>query len=75
MSETQVERFISEGELVCALLVMKKGEGETPFHPLAQPLVHKFEDVFPNDLCPSLPLIRGIEHQIDLLPRVSLQNK
>jgi len=41
--------------------VLEKGEQETPLHPLAQPLVHKFEDVFPDNLPSGLPPIRSIE--------------
>jgi len=55
--------------------VLKKQEGETSLHPLVQPLMHEFEDVFPSDLTRGFPLIRGIEHQLDLLTRASLPNK
>jgi len=44
-------------------------------HPLAQPIIQEFEDVFPNDLPPEFPLLRGVEHYIDLLPRATLLNK
>ena len=32
-------------------------------------------DVFPSDLCLGLPPLRGIEHQIDLLPGATLSDK
>ena len=67
-SETQVERSINKGKIVLALFVLEKGEGETPLHPLAQPLIQDFCDVFSDDLPPGLPPVRGIEHHIDLLP-------
>jgi len=73
--ETHVERFISKGKPIYALLVVEKGEEETPLHPLTQPLIHEFMDVFPNDLPPGLPPIRRIEYQIDLLLGASLPNK
>ena len=72
LSETWLERSINKGKTVFALFVLEKGEEEAPLHPLAQPLIQEFEDVFPADLPPRLSPIRGIEHQIDLLPRGSL---
>ena len=51
----------------------EKGKEETPLDPLALPLV--YEDVFPSNLPPGLPLIRGIEYQINLFPGASLPNK
>ena len=44
-------------------------------HPLAQPLIHEFKHVFPADLPSKLPPVRGIEHQINLLPTASIPNK
>jgi len=61
-SETRVERSINIGKIVSVLFVLEKGEEETPLNPLVQPLIQEFEDVFPADLPPGLPLIRRIEH-------------
>jgi len=34
LSETHVEKSIRKGKLVYALLLLEKGEGETPLHAL-----------------------------------------
>ena len=49
-SEKQVGKSTKKGKTVLALFVLKKGEEQTPLHPLAQPFIHEFNDVFPNDL-------------------------
>ncbi|KAL2248274.1 UNVERIFIED_CONTAM: Transposon Ty3-G Gag-Pol polyprotein [Sesamum indicum] len=38
-------------------------------------LLQDYEDVFPDEMPPSLPPIRGIEHQIDFIPGASLPNR
>ena len=58
-----------------ALFVLEKGEGERPLHPLAQPLIHEFSDVLPDELPLGLPPARGIGHHIDLFPKAALPNR
>ena len=36
--------------------------------PAVANLLQEYADVFPKDLPPGLPPLRGIEHQIDLIP-------
>jgi hypothetical protein len=38
-------------------------------------LLQDFEDVFPQETLAGLPPIRGIEHQIDLIPGAALPNR
>ncbi|XP_056158507.1 uncharacterized protein LOC130134829 [Syzygium oleosum] len=76
LNETRVERAISKQKNVFALLMVeKKSEIERPIHPKKHRLLKDFADVFPEDLPPGLPPIRGIEHQIDLIPGAPLPNK
>jgi hypothetical protein len=37
-------------------------------------VLQDLEDVFPDEVPPGLPPMRGIEHQIDLVPGASLPN-
>ena len=38
-------------------------------------LLQEYEDVFPNDIPSGLPPIRGIKHQIDFVPGVTIPNR
>jgi hypothetical protein len=43
--------------------------------PAVADLLQKYADVFSKDLPPGLPPLRGIEHQIDLIPGAQLPNR
>ena len=40
-----------------------------------QSLLQAYDDVFPEEVPPGLPPLRGIEHQIDFMPGASLPNR
>ena len=72
-----MERAISKSKSLFALLMVESNASERVkhMHPLARSLLREFEHVFPNGLSLGIPPLRGIEHQIDLLPSAPLSNK
>ncbi|XP_074314004.1 uncharacterized protein LOC141649209 [Silene latifolia] len=60
-SEREVENALVEGERVY-LMVVNETHGDGVINGQVEGLVKEFEDVFPKDLPPGLPPIRGIEH-------------
>ncbi|KAI3789955.1 hypothetical protein L2E82_02762 [Cichorium intybus] len=76
-SEREVEQALDHGDMVYMLVAKedpKEGQIVKEDDPIAELLV-EYKDVFPTDLPPGLPPIRGIEHQIDLIPGAPLPNK
>jgi hypothetical protein len=47
----------------------------TPLPHAITNLLQEFKDVFSVEIPLGLPLLRGIEHQIDLIPGASLPNR
>ncbi|XP_074289016.1 uncharacterized protein LOC141614159 [Silene latifolia] len=73
-SEREVDEAIEVGGCVYLMVVTEVPSVGVENDQLAA-LLKKFKDVFPDDLPTGLRLIRGIEHQIDLIPGASLPNK
>jgi hypothetical protein len=62
--------------LVCSsMLVSLDDAPPLDIPPAVSNLLQKYADVFPTDLPPGLPPLRGIEHQIDLIPSAQLPNR
>ncbi|KAK7263636.1 hypothetical protein RJT34_31230 [Clitoria ternatea] len=51
------------------------GTSPPPLPKGIQNILQEFKDLFPKDIPKGLPPIRGIEHQIDLIPGASLPNR
>ncbi|XP_071707878.1 uncharacterized protein [Rutidosis leptorrhynchoides] len=77
MTQSEVDTELKGGTGAYLLLLVESDElnqhDEVPAR--VKPLLSEFADVFPNELPAGLPLIKGIEHQIDLVPGSILPNK
>ncbi|XP_074299731.1 uncharacterized protein LOC141630886 [Silene latifolia] len=73
-SEREVEEALVDGEQIY-LMVANETHGGGVIDGKVGDLLKEFKDIFPDDLPPGLPPIRGIEHQIDLIPGAPLPNK
>ena len=60
---------------VCKEALFSFKDVPSSLSPSATNILQEFTDVFPQDMPPGLPPIRGIEHQIDLIPGASLPNR
>jgi hypothetical protein len=73
-------REFSEDPTAMPLMLMYKGEvlvsnDMQPVSLSVSTILQDFNDVFPAELPAGLPPLRGIEHQIDLIPGASLPNR
>ncbi|XP_021730697.1 uncharacterized protein LOC110697622 [Chenopodium quinoa] len=78
ISEREVEKEIGNNNMVYILVsnevrIEKDEQLKRPVE--LEAILREFKDMFPDELPPGLPPIRGIEHQIDLIPGAPLPNK
>jgi hypothetical protein len=66
---------ISFHALVCRKVLFSLDDITTPLPRAITNLLQEFKDVFPTEIPLGLPPLRGIEHQIDLIPGASLPNR
>ncbi|XP_074314198.1 uncharacterized protein LOC141649405 [Silene latifolia] len=74
LSEAEILREMQE-EQSAFILLSKEVEGTTDIPSEVMELIHNYQEVFPTELPSGLPPLRGIEHQIDLVPGVMLSNR
>jgi hypothetical protein len=61
--------------LVCRQVLFSRDDNITLLPRTITNLLQKFKDIFPAEIPPGLPPLRGIEHQIDLIPGATLPNR
>ncbi|XP_074291693.1 uncharacterized protein LOC141618478 [Silene latifolia] len=72
----EVLQELNQGTLIFAVIPKEvKVHSCVPQPEPLKRILEEFKYVFPTELPPGLPPLRGIEHQIDLLPGATLPNK
>ncbi|WVZ71195.1 hypothetical protein U9M48_019810 [Paspalum notatum var. saurae] len=61
--------------LLCKRVLFSLDDMPPSLLPAVANLLQEFKDVFPAEIPPGLPPLRGIEHQIDLIPGATLPNR
>jgi hypothetical protein len=66
---------VSFHALVCWQVLFSLEDITTPLPCAITNILQEFKDVFPAEIPPGLPPLRGIEHQINLIPDALLPNR
>jgi hypothetical protein len=66
---------VSFHALMCRQVLFSLEDITTPLPRAITNLLQEFKDVFPAEIPPGLPPLRGIEYQIDLILGASLPNR
>uniref|UniRef100_A0A6I9QCX6 Uncharacterized protein LOC105033752 n=1 Tax=Elaeis guineensis var. tenera TaxID=51953 RepID=A0A6I9QCX6_ELAGV len=67
-NKREVKQVLTNHEIIFVLVAKQVPGEEVSLPPQMKEILDKFIDVFPKELPKGLPPIRGIEHQIDLIP-------
>ncbi|WVZ57191.1 hypothetical protein U9M48_007605 [Paspalum notatum var. saurae] len=78
-TKTDINEMISSPAvayaLVCKDALISLQDMQRSLPPAVANILQEYSNVFPSDIPPGLPPVRGIEHQIDLIPGASLPNR
>lgn len=74
-SKSQFIQVMEESSDVFALLLLEENTVQDDISPLLRPLMEEFRDVMSDEIPLRLPPMRGIQHNIDLVPGASIPNK
>ncbi|XP_073107194.1 uncharacterized protein [Elaeis guineensis] len=71
----EVKRVLTNHEIIFVLVAKQVPSEEVSLPPQMKEILEEFTDVFPEELPKGLLPIKGIEHQIDLIPGFALPNR
>ncbi|XP_010484756.1 PREDICTED: uncharacterized protein LOC104763033 [Camelina sativa] len=79
INASTVRRSLSDSTCQVLLMVFKDvvsiGTEQDAIPAMIRPVLRRYQDVFPDEFPHGLPPLRGIENQIDLVPRAQLPNR
>jgi hypothetical protein len=61
--------------LICKDALISLHDMQQSLPPIVAHILQEYADVFPSDVPAGMPPLRGIEHQVNLIPGVSLPNR
>lgn len=72
----KLQRNLKSGGNFFALIILESNkQTSSPLPPVIQSLVSEFNDVFPTEIPPGLPLMRDVHHCINFIPGVVIPNR
>ncbi|XP_071688487.1 uncharacterized protein [Rutidosis leptorrhynchoides] len=75
LSRSEFEHTVKLAPLIFALVVAEINEVADKVPDQVKPLLRQFADVIPEEIPPGLPIMRDVQHCIDLIPGSSIPNK